>query len=663
MPNKLSKFWQELKRRNVTRVIAVYIAAAFMILELINMFSEPLGLPERTLLVAFFISIAGLVIAVIVSWVYDIQPEGGIIKAEPADKVKDLPISSNSWRIASYISFVVIVGLIVLNIIPRFGKNEILDKSVVVLPFTDDSPEGNNAHIINGIMGDLLINLQSIKQLRVPGHTSTEQYRNNPKSIQEIASEMKVSYVVGGSGQRYADRIRLRVWLVEGATDRQIWADSYDEVINDPEDIFRIQSEIAQSIADELQALITTEEKQLISKVPTTSLTAWDYYQRARQEHINYRLDRSNKAALDNTEINVRKALELDPSYALAYSELAWVYFNKRFWETYFSDDFLDTVLILADKALSYDNQLAEAYVMRGNYYRESSQFEKSLNEYNKAIELNPNIWEAYSYRGWVYMWDLSKYDKALEDFYKAASLHRGSGLPMLLSLIGLAYGHAGFLEKAEYYIEEKFKLDGDEDSYLTSLGNLVSAANDHKAAQEFFEKVYSRDSTNIEILQELAWVYQYLNDHKKSLEYWIKYEDALSQEEALSLTTTHRVGYAYWKNGLIELAEIYFQKQLDYCLNIIQLGRSGEGNSIIYYDLAAVYAFRGEAEKAIENLKVFNRRERMNIWLFELIKKDPLFDNIRHEPEFQQIVRDVEAKYQAERERVRQWLEANDML
>ena len=88
-------------------------------------------------------------------------------------------------------------------------------------------------------MEDLLINLQTIKELRVPGRTSTEQYRNNLKSIPEIAAEMKVAYIVEGSGQRYGDKIRLRVQLVEGATDKHIWAASYDEVINGAEDIFQ----------------------------------------------------------------------------------------------------------------------------------------------------------------------------------------------------------------------------------------------------------------------------------------------------------------------------------------------------------------------------------------------------------------------------------------
>ena len=124
MPNKISRFWQELKRRNVVRVITVYAGAAFVILELVDIITEPLKLPSWLLPVVIVLLSVGFIIAVILSWIYDIHPEGGVVKTEPADQVKpeDIPKSSNGWKVASYISFVVIVGLIVLNIIPRTSR-------------------------------------------------------------------------------------------------------------------------------------------------------------------------------------------------------------------------------------------------------------------------------------------------------------------------------------------------------------------------------------------------------------------------------------------------------------------------------------------------------------------------------------------------------------
>jgi len=266
--NKLSQFWHELKRRNVPHVLAIYIAAAFMLLELLDMVSGPFNLPQWSMKVGFFILLAGLIIAFIVSWLYDIRPEGGVVKTEPADtrKEQDIPKSSNGWKIASYISFLVIVGLIVLNVVPRANNKKILDKSIAVLPFYNDSPASENAAYINGYCTAVHSNLCKIKDLRVLNLLSTEQYRNQSKSIPEIAKELGVGYVLSGRGQIINNRIRLTVYLTN-ASDNIVWSNPYHRQIEAVEDHINIQSEIAQLVAGELQVTITPEEKQLIEKI------------------------------------------------------------------------------------------------------------------------------------------------------------------------------------------------------------------------------------------------------------------------------------------------------------------------------------------------------------------------------------------------------------
>jgi hypothetical protein len=135
-PNKLSQFWQELKRRNVTRVLAVYIAAGFMILELVDMISEPFGLPEWSFKLALFILFAGLFITLIISWIFDVTPKG-VEKTKPSSELQEgeKTIASNSWKIATYVSFVVIIGLVVLNIVgggKQLRSGDI--QSLVILP-------------------------------------------------------------------------------------------------------------------------------------------------------------------------------------------------------------------------------------------------------------------------------------------------------------------------------------------------------------------------------------------------------------------------------------------------------------------------------------------------------------------------------------------------
>ncbi len=426
-----------------------------------------------------------------------------------------------------------------------------------------------------------------------------------------------------------------------------------------------MQSEIAQSIARELQAIITPEEKQLIEKVPTTSLTAYDFYQRGREDYINYWLDNDNSEALERAEEFFQKALEYDSTFAKAYTGLAWVHRTTSRKSEFFSEIYMDSLLKLAEIALSYDNQLAEAYTIMGMYFRSTNQLEKALIEYNRALELNPNDWMAYVERGWYYYWH---YDlvRSLDDFHKAARLNRGAGLSEILSSIAIVYSEGlGFIQKGLFYNQQAFELDGDSARYYHVLGNSEHVNGNIEKAIEIFKKGFEIDTNHLGILGSLGDAYLYIGEIEESLNYLKKHLEAIKSKEGIDfyiLNNWHRIGYAYLKNGYKKEAEYYFNRQLEYCNKSIELGRA-YGLYWVYYDLAALNAIQGDKVMALENLNVFKQMKVMPLFMVMRIKGDPLLDNIRDEPEFQQILQDVEAKYQAEHERVRKWLEENDML
>jgi len=567
----------------------------------------------------------------------------------------DIPKSSNSWKIASYISFVVIVALLVLNIMPRANnKKEILDKSIAILPFINDSPDEENTFFINGIMEEILLNLQAIKDFMVPGRTSVEQYRDQSKSIPEIAKELNVNYIVEGSGQRYGNTVRLRIQLLESVNGRHLWGDSYELVIQSPEDIFKIQIRIAESIAAELQAVITPEEKQLIENIPTSSLTAYDYY------HMGS--DEENRQNIDRAEEFYREALEDDPMYANAYVGLARVYWKKNNWQTTFEEDFMDSLLILANKALAIDDKLSDAYLMRGVYYWNINEIDRAIEELDRALELNPNNGSAYMLGGSLYA--QSDLVKSLQYYYKALALNRGDQLPRMLNYLGWAYLPTGFIDKSRNYYTEAFKLTKDSMQYLSRLKTCEFVNEDFPLAIEYLKKAYALDSTDFDLYGSLGEYYMMNGDYVQSLKY---YKQSLEMSQSLSprsVFSRHRIGWAYWMNGFKEEGEEFFLKQIDYCNRNLEIGRVIGSIDRNYYDLAATYAFLGEKEKAFENLRLSKEYLTVgNRWDVMYLNNDPLFDNIRDEPEFQQIVRDIEAKYQAEHKRVREWLEENDML
>jgi tetratricopeptide (TPR) repeat protein len=487
---------------------------------------------------------------------------------------------------------------------------------------------------------------------------SVEQYRETDKTASEICKELEVAYLLEGSFQKYGDQARLIVQLIIPGMEGHIWANEYNR---NWKDIFSVQSEVAQTIAQELQAVITPDEKQLIDQIPTTNLTAYDFYQRGKNEHLRYQFDNDNKEALERAEDLYYKALEYDSTFAQAYTGLAWVYMDKHYWETFLTENFLDSMLILANIALSYDDKLSDAYIVKGRYNSESGLREQAITAYDKALKFNPNSWMAYSFKGWLYREiDLVK---AIDNLQKAISLNHGLELPDLFRMISVVYHFAGFLEKAKYYTQEALLLDGDSVAYFTVLANIEFDFGNLEKAREFIEKAYVIDSSNILMLSNLGLIYMHSGDFKESLNYFEEYVKKLKSVGNIDINDMAKIGYVYWQQGYKEEAEYYFNEQINYCNRMIELGRNYTESLITYYDLATVYAFRGEKDKAYENLKIFNQRQIMAIWADHTIKNDPLFDNIRDEPEFQQIVRDVEAKYQAEHERVRQWLEENGML
>jgi TolB-like protein len=382
------------------------------------------------------------------------------------------------------IVFFLIIGFWILYqfvFINSSSEGEI-EKSIAVLPFRNDSPDVNeeNTSFTNGLMEEILINLQTIKDFRVLGRTSVEQFRNNStKSIPEIARELRVNYIVEGSVQKYGNTIRLRVQLIK-AKDKEahLWAESYEKDIQDIKDIFSIQSQIAQSISTELKVTINPEVKQLIEKTPTTSLDALYCYQKGKEEFSKFTLKTTNsldaqailnnRHALERANRQFNKAIEYDSTFGLAYVGLARIYLTRL--------TNPDSILILCDKALSYANQLYEAYILRGYYYWAKGNNNKAIDEFNKALAINPNSWEAYYYKERLYqgIWDKRQLNqegdfvKSGNNFHEAAVINRGSELPDLSYELSRIYRYAEFYEQSKDLALEVLKKDGDSAIYFS---------------------------------------------------------------------------------------------------------------------------------------------------------------------------------------------------
>ncbi len=394
--NKLSQFWQELKRRKVVRVITVYAAAAFVILELVSIIVEPLKLPEWFLPMVIVLLCIGFIIAIILSWIYDVKPEGGIVRTEPVHRGKgeDQPASSNSWKIATYISGVIIIGLLTLNIFDgkkRVSIDESLEKSIAVLPFHNFSTDPDQEAMCLGLTDEIINHLYKIESFdKVVSLTSVLNYEDPERNVPEIAQELGVNYILEGVYKKIGDQLSVSATLIEPNHDKRIWQHDY---VQPYKEIIAIQSDIALQIADHLKAFLSVSEKENIQKIPTTNQEAYELLQKGLYL-INTRRFEVNPQVFDIA----LEAIRLDPSYADPH---AWAGIITLWNGIYSGDTDIQHAAMEAlpyfEKALELDQNSAFAHHAMGqvNHYARW-EYIRAEKEYLRSIDLEPNNSDLY---------------------------------------------------------------------------------------------------------------------------------------------------------------------------------------------------------------------------------------------------------------------------
>jgi TolB-like protein len=236
-------------------------------------------------------------------------------------------------------------------------------------------------------MEEILNNLQRIKNLRVISRTSVEMYRDQRKPISEIAEELGVNYIVEGSGQKYGNVLRLRTQLIMAEHESHLWGESFQSEINDVKDIFKIQIKIAESIADELKAVISPEERKLVEKIPAADIEVYDEYLKARSYWADF-----TKESLYKAVEYLNRAIEKNPDWAPLYAGLAevWIWIQQAGWEQ--ASVAGPKIFENLNKAMELDPDLAEVHYQSAVIAQLVEwDWGKSEKEFLKALAINPN--------------------------------------------------------------------------------------------------------------------------------------------------------------------------------------------------------------------------------------------------------------------------------
>jgi TolB-like protein len=660
--NNFERFWKELKRRKVVHVITVYAAVAFVILQLVDMVAEPLRLPVSTKALVIVLLCIGFIIAIFLSWVYDITPTG-VKKTKPVSSLKHTDHtttpSSSGWKIATYISGAIIIALVAFNFISRRSLNadiSKLPKSIAVLPFINDSHDTTNAYFINGIMERITTNLQMVKELRVISRTSVEQYRNTTKSIPEIAKELNVSYILGGSGQKYGSSFSVTVQLIKAiGKETNLWAKPYDQEIKEVNDYIKIESQIAQAIAAELKAIITPKEKQLIENTPTADTLAYDFYLKGN----DYWSKLNSLLALNMYS----KAIQEDSLFAAAYAKRAlmhlYIWWSKsEEWQghdlngkediergEHLNPDLLDIKFVKAvayywldrdyDKSIQILNELktkapnmADLYAFVSYNLRRQGKWEESVSEAKRSIQLDPfnanyitNLSQTYDL--------LHQYDNMIENSKQGLFL-----IP----------DYKGFNNDLFY-------------AYLKKTADLNVTLKESGLKEDDF--LYER--------------YYYSRQYGRLIEFLSK-DTAVQGNQTYYLPQMYRIALIYHLSGNRLLCKIYADSAITHLNEKL---KEIPNDDRIYATLGKCYAFSGNFKEAIAcgkkavDLKpikldayqgVVREQDLMEIYLltgnYELALDkiefllsvpswltvgsliiDPIFDNLHSLPRFQKII------------------------
>ncbi len=313
----MNEFLQRLKQRKLVQWTLAYVAAAFALLQGIDIIASRFGWPEQTMRFVIIALSVGLFVTLVLAWYHGERGAQRINGTELLILALLLAIGGGFlWRFGGVARAPAVISAAAPAAMPATSISE---KSIAVLPFESLSEEKSNAYFADGIQDEVLTRLSQIADLKVISRTSTEKYKSAPGNLRGIAQQLGVAHVLEGSVQKANDQVRVTVQLINATNDAHVWAHTYDRKLTD---IFGVESEIAKSIAESLQATLAGREEQALAVKPTNNLDAYDAYLRGLAAEGQALHD---LYALEKAAGFYERAVQLDPSFAVAWSRLARV--------------------------------------------------------------------------------------------------------------------------------------------------------------------------------------------------------------------------------------------------------------------------------------------------------------------------------------------------
>jgi TolB-like protein/Flp pilus assembly protein TadD len=466
---KIDNFFAELKRRNVYKVAVAYAIVGWLLVQIATQVFPFLEIPTWIVRLVIVLVAAGFPIALVIAWAFELTPEG-IKRTEDVD----LAASARQPRKYTWI-FVVIVGAALsvgLFFTGRYtgrtttsvAGTELPAKSIAVLPFESLSEDKSNAYFAEGVQDEILTRLAKVADLKVISRTSTQHFKSAPDNLPQIAKQLGVTNILEGSVQKANDQVRVNVQLINALTDAHLWAETYDRKLTD---IFVVESDIAKTIADTLQAKLTGSEKIAMAKKPTENPEAYELYLKGR-----FFWNKRTAADLRKSIEYFNQAIAKDPGYAQAYAALAQSWKLLPAFNGGAPNDCFPQAEAAAKKALALDDTSSTAHAALASLKGLNGfDYPGAIAEYERTLQLNPNDTTARQWFANDTLANVGQTEREIAELKRAVELDPLS--LVINSNLGVAYIHAGRLDDAIAQLRKTVELDG---TFYYSRYNLAQA-------------------------------------------------------------------------------------------------------------------------------------------------------------------------------------------
>lgn len=468
----MNNFFNELKRRNVVRVGIAYLVVGWVIMQFVDVIAGPFDLPEWFQRVTTIFLAIGFPIALIVSWAFEVTPEG-VKKTAEVDKSKSVTHGTGQKINKLIISALVLaLGFIAYDkLVAPIGPTGIPEAqaaqvSIAVLPFVNMSDDKDQEYFSDGITEEILNTLVRVKGLNVAARTSAFSYKGVNRDVREIGAELGVDTIVEGSVRRAGDDLRITAQLIRVSDGIHLWSGTFDRKY---ENVFAIQEEIAFAISDAVQVPLGLGEGTLVAN-RMQNMEAYDQYLKARRLIV----DRGD--GLVEAIFILRDVVEKEPNFAPAWAAMSIAlitlpgYFGEFEGKPINEKKLISEAEVAAIKAVSLDPSLAVARHAYGNALRERGAFIEAEDQYKIAIELDPTSIEILEDFNEFYYY-LMFFDKANELAQRAYELEPET--PLVLAFLGDSFSRLGRSEEAIAMHQKALEIDP---TFTWSGGSLFEA-------------------------------------------------------------------------------------------------------------------------------------------------------------------------------------------